>query len=305
MAAKFLLSSRSNPAHPGRAHRHRGDHRLRPDQIADPHRPGDGTLRPRDRHGGSSEDPAATGFAIQCRVTTEDPSNKFVPNHGRLQPLSLPRAGLGIRLDAGTAFSGRRSSRRSTISLLVKVTAHGLRFVGRLLARMNAAFKRFRVARRQGRNIPFPDQSGAARDVPVGKLHEPGFLDEIAGNCSCCSKRKDRATPRADVHRRRNRQWPSTRRPVRNLSEEKRKGIARELIPDAEASRRDFPSGTKQILDKGRPRRASSSGLKAQKENYCWTDTDLPRRHQSLLATRHAHLRHAADSRRFYASRHA
>ena len=48
---------------------------------------------------------AQHGFAIQCRVTTEDPANKFVPDHGRLSHYRSA-SGLGIRLDAVTAFSG-------------------------------------------------------------------------------------------------------------------------------------------------------------------------------------------------------
>src|SRR6476469_2838807 len=45
------------------------------------------------------------GYAIQCRVTTEDPANNFVPDYGRLTAYRSS-GGTGIRLDAGTAFSG-------------------------------------------------------------------------------------------------------------------------------------------------------------------------------------------------------
>ncbi len=41
------------------------------------------------------------GFALQCRVTTEDPANKFIPDYGRLSHYRSA-SGLGIRLDAGT-----------------------------------------------------------------------------------------------------------------------------------------------------------------------------------------------------------
>ncbi|HEV8001615.1 MAG TPA: biotin carboxylase N-terminal domain-containing protein, partial [Planctomycetaceae bacterium] len=68
-----------------------------------------------------------TGFAVQCRVTTEDPANNFVPDHGRIAAYRSA-AGMGIRLDAGTAFGGAVITPFYD-SLLVKVTAHGLRFL--------------------------------------------------------------------------------------------------------------------------------------------------------------------------------
>ncbi len=45
------------------------------------------------------------GAAIQCRVTTEDPANQFRPDYGRITHYRSA-GGLGIRLDAGSAFSG-------------------------------------------------------------------------------------------------------------------------------------------------------------------------------------------------------
>ena len=48
---------------------------------------------------------ARHGVALQCRVTTEDPSNNFIPDYGRLSHYRSA-SGLGIRLDAGTAFTG-------------------------------------------------------------------------------------------------------------------------------------------------------------------------------------------------------
>ena len=47
------------------------------------------------------------GAAIQCRVTTEDPENRFLPDYGRITAYRSA-SGMGIRLDAGTAFSGGR-----------------------------------------------------------------------------------------------------------------------------------------------------------------------------------------------------
>src|SRR6202011_652205 len=61
------------------------------------------------------------GFAIQCRVTTEDPENHFAPDYGKITTYRSP-AGFGIRLDGGTAYAGAVLAPYYD-SLLVKVTA--------------------------------------------------------------------------------------------------------------------------------------------------------------------------------------
>src|SRR5690606_27757404 len=63
------------------------------------------------------------GFAMQCRVTTEDPSNAFRPDYGRITHYRSA-GGLGIRLDAGSAYSGAMVNPFYD-SMLVKVTARG------------------------------------------------------------------------------------------------------------------------------------------------------------------------------------
>ena len=45
------------------------------------------------------------GYAIQCRVTTEDPENKFMPDYGRILTYRSP-GGFGIRLDGGMGYAG-------------------------------------------------------------------------------------------------------------------------------------------------------------------------------------------------------
>jgi len=68
------------------------------------------TLQPRD-------------FAIQCRVTTENPENNFLPDYGRLISYRSP-GGLGVRLDAGNAFPGAIITPYYD-SLLAKLTTRG------------------------------------------------------------------------------------------------------------------------------------------------------------------------------------
>ena len=103
------------------------------------------------------------GYAIQARVTTEDPANGFVPDYGRLSAYRSG-GGLGIRLDAGTAFSGAVITPFYD-SLLVKVTAGGNRFVD-AARRMERCLQEFRV-RGVKTNIPFL----------LNLVTHPGFLD--------------------------------------------------------------------------------------------------------------------------------
>jgi pyruvate carboxylase len=91
------------------------------------------------------------GFAIQCRVTTEDPANNFTPDYGKLTAYRSA-SGMGIRLDAGTAFAGALITPFFD-SLLVKVTAQGLRFLD-AARRMERCLQEFRV-RGVKTNIPF------------------------------------------------------------------------------------------------------------------------------------------------------
>jgi pyruvate carboxylase len=93
----------------------------------------------------------AHGYAIQCRVTTEDPANNFVPDYGRLTAYRSS-GGTGIRLDAGTAFSGAVITPFYD-SLLVKVTTSGLRFAD-AARRMERCLQEFRI-RGVKTNIPF------------------------------------------------------------------------------------------------------------------------------------------------------
>ena len=67
------------------------------------------------------------GYAIQCRVTTEDPENKFMPDYGKILAYRSP-GGFGIRLDGGMGYGGAVITPFYD-SLLVKViaSAHDLR----------------------------------------------------------------------------------------------------------------------------------------------------------------------------------
>jgi len=95
-----------------------------------------------------------SAHALQCRITTEDPENNFIPDYGKITAYRSP-AGFGIRLDAGTAYSGAIIT-RSYDSLLVKVTAWSPT-PEETIARMHRALWEFRI-RGVVTNLRFLDQ---------------------------------------------------------------------------------------------------------------------------------------------------
>jgi pyruvate carboxylase len=82
------------------------------------------------------------GYAIQCRITTEDPANNFAPDFGTLTTYRSA-AGFGVRLDAGNAFTGAQITPHYD-SLLVKVSSWGLTFAEAAHI-MNRSLQEFRV----------------------------------------------------------------------------------------------------------------------------------------------------------------
>ncbi len=80
------------------------------------------------------------GFAIQCRVTTEDAMRNFQPDFGKIEAYRAP-GGPGIRLDGGQPTGGSISPHYD--SLLVKVTARGQDFRA-AVQKMYRALEEFR-----------------------------------------------------------------------------------------------------------------------------------------------------------------
>ncbi len=137
---------------------------------------------------GAQDNVRVHGHALQCRVTTEDPANNFLPDYGRLSHYRSA-SGLGIRLDAGTAFSGTVITPYYD-SLLVKVTAHGLRFVD-AARRMERSLQEFRV-RGVKTNIPFLINLVTHPEFLAGHC-TTGFIDETPALFQLL-QRQDRAT---------------------------------------------------------------------------------------------------------------
>jgi len=97
------------------------------------------------------EDIARNGYAVQGRITTEDPEKNFAPDYGKIVNYRSA-AGFGIRLDAGAGDAGSVITPYYD-SMLVKVTAFGPRF-DIALQRMDRALREFRI-RGVKTNIPF------------------------------------------------------------------------------------------------------------------------------------------------------
>ncbi len=128
------------------------------------------------------------GYAIQARITTEDPSNNFIPDYGRLTSYRSA-AGFGIRLDGGSAFSGAVITPFFD-SLLVKVTASGRTFA-EAIARLDRAIREFRV-RGVKTNIPFVENLLAHPEFISGETTTT-FIDKNPSLLEFQPKR-DRAT---------------------------------------------------------------------------------------------------------------
>jgi len=137
---------------------------------------------------GSQDNVRPNGFALQCRVTTEDPANKFIPDYGRLTHYRSA-SGIGIRLDAGTAFGGAVVTPFYD-SLLVKVTAHGLRFLD-AARHMERCLQEFRV-RGVKVNIPFLLNVVKHPNFLAGKVTTQ-FIDDTPELFEL-PRRQDRAT---------------------------------------------------------------------------------------------------------------
>ena len=117
------------------------------------------------------EIPEPSGYAIQCRVTTEDPENDFLPDAGKITHYRSP-GGFGVRLDGATAYSGAVVSPHYD-SLLVKVCTHAVRFED-AIRKMHRALMEFRL-RGLKTNIRFLENVVTHPDFAAGET-DTGFI---------------------------------------------------------------------------------------------------------------------------------
>ncbi|HXQ64913.1 MAG TPA: pyruvate carboxylase [Steroidobacteraceae bacterium] len=211
------------------------------------------------------------GHAMQCRITTEDPENNFIPDYGTITAYRSP-AGFGIRLDAGTAYSGAFIG-RCYDSLLVKVTAWAPT-AEETIRRMHRALWEFRI-RGVVTNLRFLDQViNHPRFVTAD--YTTKFLDSTP-ELFDIPKRRDRATRLlgfvGDLIVNGNPEVSKRPRPMR---------LAAPRVPKIDLP--PPPSGTKQLFDTKGPRGLADWMLNS--ERVLITDTTMRDAHQSLLATR-------------------
>lgn len=211
------------------------------------------------------------GTALQCRVTTEDPANNFVPDYGRIHTYRSP-AGFGIRLDGASAYGGAVISPFYD-SLLVKVTAWGTNFK-QACQRMDRALREFRI-RGIKTNIQFLENVVNHPTFQSGEM-TTSFLDETP-ELFQFRERLDRATKLltylADVIVNGNPEVASKPRPT----------VIREPpVPQSRAA--SSPEGTRQLLDRLGPEKFAE--WTRGQSRLLITDTTFRDAHQSLMATR-------------------
>ncbi|MGY3387514.1 pyruvate carboxylase [Bradyrhizobium sp. USDA 3311] len=211
------------------------------------------------------------GHALQCRITSENPENNFIPDYGRITAYR-GAMGFGIRVDGGTAYSGAVVTRYYD-PMLEKVAAWAPT-PDEVIARMARALAEYRI-RGVATNLAFLHN---VIDHPRFRANDytTRFIDETPALFDF-KARQDRATRLltwiADVtvngH-------PETRGRVKPVSDAPVSSVPQFADPP--------PKGTRQLLEQLGPK-AFANWMKAQKRVLV-TDTTMRDAHQSLLATR-------------------
>ena len=212
------------------------------------------------------------GCAVQCRITTEDPENNFIPDYGKLINYRSA-SGLGIRLDGAMGHTGGEITPFYD-SLLVKVTAFAPDFET-ALRRMDRALREFRI-RGVKTNIPFLENVIHDKTFRAGKA-TTRLLDSSPRMFEF-SPRRDRATRLlnflGDVIVNGN-PHVKGRLPARIPSNPPPLSCDRTVSP---------PAGTRDYLKKHGPRKFAQ--WTARQKRLLLTDTTLRDAHQSLFAAR-------------------
>ena len=214
------------------------------------------------------DDIRTKGFAMQCRITTEDPANGFRPDAGTIT-VYRSAGGSGVRLDGGTVFVGAEISAHFD-SMLVKLTCRGMTFPI-AVRRAQRALAEFRI-RGVSTNIPFLE-AVLADPVFQDGLATTSFIDERPELLSARVS-ADRATKLltflADV---------TVNRPNGPVTTRVRPRTKLPRLPDA-----PLPPGARDRLVADGPA-AFAQALREAKD-VAVTDTTFRDAHQSLLATR-------------------
>ena len=212
------------------------------------------------------------GYAIQCRITTEDPTNDFMPDSGTIIAYRSS-GGFGVRLDAGDGFQGAEISPYYD-SLLVKLSTHAITFK-QAEEKMERSLREMRI-RGVKTNIPFlvnvmRNEKFRSGDYTTKFIEETPELFDIAPTL-------DRGTKTLEY--------------IGNVTINGFPNVEKRTKPDYEStsipqvSKKKIQSlyGTKQLLDEKGPS-GVADWVKVQ-DDVLITDTTFRDAHQSLLATR-------------------
>ncbi|MES9656571.1 pyruvate carboxylase [Cytobacillus sp. T106] len=219
----------------------------------------------------AQEDIKINGYAIQSRVTTEDPLNNFMPDTGKLMTYRSG-GGFGVRLDAGNGFQGAVITPYYD-SLLVKLSTWALTFE-QAASKMVRNLQEFRI-RGIKTNIPFLENVVKHEKFITGE-YDTSFIDK-SPELFLFPKRKDRGTKMLAY--------------IGNVTVNGFPGVEKKKRPVFEKPRipklrynQEYQDGTKQILDSQGPE-GLVKWIKEQ-DKVLLTDTTFRDAHQSLLATR-------------------
>ncbi len=210
------------------------------------------------------------GHALQCRITTEDPEQNFIPDYGRITAYR-GATGFGIRLDGGTAYAGAVITRFYD-PLLEKLTAWAPS-PEEAIQRMQRALREFRI-RGVATNLTFLENIISHPKFQSNR-YTTRFIDETP-ELFASVKRRDRATKIltyvADVtvngH-------PETRKRAKPTA------MTKPVVPTFNSA---IQPGTRDLL-KSRGPKALAKWMREQ-SRVLVTDTTMRDGHQSLLATR-------------------
>lgn len=220
---------------------------------------------------GSQKDITHHGMAIQCRITTEDPQNQFMPDTGKIIAYRSG-GGPGIRLDAGTAYTGAVITPYYD-SLLVKVTGYAHRPID-AIHRMLRCLNEFRISGVKT-NIYFLQNMLETKDFQEG-LCDVNYIDRHPELLIDPNAISDRGTKLLNYI------GDITVNGYAGAGPQEKPSF--EALPELSAKETELPRGTKQLLDEMGPEKFAK-WVQDQKE-VLFMDTTYRDAHQSLLATR-------------------
>lgn len=222
-------------------------------------------------HVGRQEDIPCNGVAIQCRITTEDPQNQFMPDAGKIIAYRSG-GGPGIRLDAGTAYQGAVITPYYD-SLLVKVTAHAME-ARETIERMLRCLEEFRISGVKT-NIYFLENMLKDQAFQAGEC-DVNYIDRHPELLINPEDVDDRGTRLLSYI------GEVTVNGYRGAGHMQKPDFPKPVVLDAGDA--PCPSGTKQLLDQLGPEKFAR--WIQDQDQVLLMDTTYRDAHQSLLATR-------------------